>query len=145
MTRVVAGSSPARGTRSASHTRWYWIMKEKFSIWVANYCDKIFSALPPATFAVHFLSCAVVGAPTGKTLPLRYCSGRLKVGHQVHNLDTRFESSGCTHCGVEKRLSRHPHKVKIVGSSPTSRNQEIIMISPFVLYFCIRHTQQIAL
>ena len=25
------------------------------------------------------------------------------------------------HCGVEKRPSRHPHKVEIVGSSPTSR------------------------
>lgn len=31
-----------------------------------------------------------------------------------------FESHPSRHCGVEKRPSRHPHKVEIVGSNPTS-------------------------
>ena len=47
-TRDVVGSSPTRGTRSASHTRWYWIAKGKFSRVVRTACDKIFLALPTA-------------------------------------------------------------------------------------------------
>ena len=26
------------------------------------------------------------------------------------------------YCGVEQLVARHPHKVEVVGSSPTSRN-----------------------
>ena len=57
-----------------------------------------------------------------KQSPL-YSSGRLMVGHQVHILDTRFESSGCNHCGVEKLVTRQPHKLEIPGSSPGPRYQ----------------------
>ena len=34
-----------------------------------------------------------------------------------------FDSHTIHHCGVDKRLSRQPHKLEIVGSSPTLRNQ----------------------
>ena len=51
-----------------------------------------------------------------------YRAGGAMVAYVAHNHETRFESFERNHCGVEKRLSRHPHKVEIVGSTPTHRN-----------------------
>ena len=64
------------------------------------------------------------GGSDRKNFPLWYSSGGAMVAHLAHNQETRFESYGCIHCGVEKRLSRHPHKVEIVGSTPTHRNHK---------------------
>ena len=58
-----------------------------------------------------------------KLSPLVYSTGGAMAAHLAHNQETGFESHGCNHCGVDKRLSRQPHKLDIVGSSPTSRNQ----------------------
>ena len=53
--------------------------------------------------------------------------------HLAHNQETRFESYGCNHCGVEKWLTHLAHNQEIVGSNPTHRNQGCaISNSPFL-------------
>lgn len=55
-----------------------------------------------------------------------------------HAGDHGFKSRRNRHCGVEKRSSRHPHKVEIAGSNPASApirtpngDPCLIVMSPF--------------